>query len=316
MTTLSEEQTALTEHSTQMSTHYDNEDKTAHNVVLTELLHTVPKDKRRKVCKNCHEIGHNIKSKECKINQEKEKKLKYKIKQDILSQDALSETTLEEQLDKLACDLDITQHLCETLYTEIDPVDFLDKPTDVDGYLSRIKKDVMKCHQCNKDIFNIQTNTIRSWKENKLCDICWGSYDKERYILWEQIKEHTSPQCAICNNTRTINSERYHFDHKNMFDKGTSICSMVKEGSDIDDIYKEIDKCQYVCISCHHIITDIERKLPFTRIKRNLTRKLNNDEIDEEEYEQQKQGIGTKYIQTMNPIYEKLRLEFKMRSAF
>jgi hypothetical protein len=45
------------------------------------------------------------------------------------------------------------------------------------------------------------------------------------------------------------------------------------------------------------------------RIKQNLTRKLNNAEISEEEYEQQKQGFQAKYIETMSQIYEKLRLE-------
>ena len=311
MTTLSEERTALTEHSTQTSPHYDNEDKTAHNVVLTELLHTIPKDKHRKVCKSCNELGHNISSKTCKVNREKEQKLKGIIKEAMLSHDVLSESTLEEQLDTLSHELNITQHSCKTLYTEINPVDLLDKPIDIEEYVSRIKNDAIKCHECCKDIFNLQANTIHSWKETKLCDTCWGEEKKarERKILWEHIKQHIPSECAICRNTQTRARERYHFDHINMFDKGATICSMVNEGCNIDDIFKEIDKCQYICISCHHIITDIERKLPFMRIKQNLTRKLNNDEISEEEYEQQKQGFQAKYIETMSQIYEKLRWE-------
>ena len=37
-------------------------------LVLEELKKTIPKDKKRSVCKNCHELGHGIKSINCKIN--------------------------------------------------------------------------------------------------------------------------------------------------------------------------------------------------------------------------------------------------------
>ena len=84
-----------------------------------------------------------------------------------------------------------------------------------------------------------------------------------------------------------------------MFDKGNSICSMVNEGNIIDDIYIELDKCQILCLSCHHIVTDIENNLVFTRIKQNLTRKLNNFEITEEEYNQKKIEIGLIYVNKM-----------------
>lgn len=93
-----------------------------------------------------------------------------------------------------------------------------------------------------------------------------------------------------------------------MFDKGNSICSMVNEGNMIEDIYTEIDKCQILCLSCHHIVTDIENKLGFSRIKQILTRKLNNCEITEEEYTQQKIEIGEIYVKKMYEIYDELKL--------
>lgn len=42
-----------------------------------------------------------------------------------------------------------------------------------------------------------------------------------------------------------------------------------------------------LCLSCHHIVTYIERKLVFTRIKQSMTRVLNLGEINEKEYDEQ-----------------------------
>ena len=57
-----------------------------------------------------------------------------------------------------------------------------------------------------------------------------------------------------------------------MFDKDDSIFKMINDGVDIDTIRTEIDKCQILCLACHHKVTDIERKLGFTRIKQAITR--------------------------------------------
>jgi len=48
--------------------------------------------------------------------------------------------------------------------------------------------------------------------------------------------------------------------------------------------------------------------LVFTRIKQNLTRKLNNFEITEEEYNQKKIEIGLIYVNKMYEIYNQLKL--------
>ena len=54
--------------------------------------------------------------------------------------------------------------------------------------------------------------------------------------------------------------------------------------------------------------TDIENKLGFSRIKQILTRKLNNCEITEEEYTQQKKEIGEIYVKKMYEIYDELKI--------
>ena len=92
-----------------------------------------------------------------------------------------------------------------------------------------------------------------------------------------------------------------------MFDKGDNIYNMVMEGVPLENIYQEIDKCQILCISCHQIITHMERALGFTKQKITLTRKINNNEITPDEYEQQLQKYKTIYDEIMVPIYESIK---------
>ncbi len=82
---------------------------------------------------------------------------------------------------------------------------------------------------------------------------------------------------------------------------------MVDEGFRIQEIYNEIDKCHILCLSCHHIITDIERKLGFIRIKQTLTYKLNQLEITEEDYNKQTLHYQNIYEKKMITIYDNLK---------
>ena len=66
-----------------------------------------------------------------------------------------------------------------------------------------------------------------------------------------------------------------------------------------------------MCLSCHHIVTDIEHKLGFTRIKQTLTRKLNQSEMTEEEYNKQTQYYQNIYEEKMNFIYKELKYRYE-----
>ena len=277
------------------------------NSVINELRQH-PKNKHRKVCKGCHNIGHDKTSSTCKLNIDKNNLLKRKIKEYMLSQDCLSGKTNDEHFAELSKKLEISLNNCKTLYEEIPPIEWLNRENNIKLYVECLHASSLNCHDCNKLINNIKTHTQRKWKGNTICDSCWSEYTEERDLLWKKIRENKNQQCNICSNTRMKEGERYHYDHINMFDKGNSLCSMVNEGNTIDEINIEIDKCQILCLSCHHKICDIESKLCFTRIKQILTRKLNNYEITEEEYTQQKIEIGEKYVKKMFEIYDELKL--------
>jgi|AntAceMinimDraft_13_1070369.scaffolds.fasta_scaffold30521_1 hypothetical protein len=277
------------------------------NSVIKQMIQEISKDSHRKVCKGCHEIGHHRSDVNCKLKIEQKNRLKHKIKKYMLSQDCLSGKTTDEHFVELSMMYEISIHMCKTLYEEIPPIELVDRRSDINVHVQEMKKDQSICHPCNKIMYTIHINTHRIWKGNSICDSCWSEHEEERDILWKKISGYKKLQCKICCTTKMKQGERYHYDHINMFDKENSICSMVNEGNTIEDIYLELDKCQVLCLSCHHIVTNIESKFGFTRIKQILTRKLNHCEITEEEYTQQKKEIGEIYVKKMYEIYDELK---------
>ena len=95
-----------------------------------------------------------------------------------------------------------------------------------------------------------------------------------------------------------------------MFDKTDSVCCMINNGTEIENIKSEVDKCEVVCKPCHDLITKLEGKYPFKRVKSNLTRKFNLKEISGNEYETQKNKWDIIYRATMSEIYNKLAVEY------
>ena len=91
--------------------------------------------------------------------------------------------------------------------------------------------------------------------------------------------EYKPHNCVICSKIQKKGCDSFHYDHLNMFDKHKSVCDMVAQGENIGEIYKELDKCQSMCVQCHHIVTNIERELEFTTVKSNLTRRLTKNRI-------------------------------------
>lgn len=280
------------------------------NPVFKELISKTSKDKLRKVCKNCHELGHGITSTVCKINIEKHTKLKEKIKSYILSKNCLTNKTIDDYCNELSIILNITPNLCKSLYNEIPFIELLKRESNIADYMEHIKTLTFTCHDCNKPLICLHEHTNRRWRDKDICDTCWFKYTEERNTSWERIKLYKPVRCVICNTHQTNICERFHYDHLNMFDKKDSICSMVNEGFCIEEIYAEIDKCQILCLTCHHTVTDIENKLGFTRIKQHLTRSVNHGDITEREYAEQTNQYQTLYEFKMKDIYEEIRKHY------
>ena len=87
-----------------------------------------------------------------------------------------------------------------------------------------------------------------------------------------------------------------------MFDKGDSVCNIVENGKPLTEAFTEIDKCQLLCISCHHVVTKIENSIGFTRFKKQMTM-----ETDEDKRTALREDISPVYAETMRRVYEYLR---------
>ncbi len=266
---------------------------------LQQLLQTIPIDMKRKVCRQCNEIGHTSTSIECIMNAEQNKRNIEIIKNYFLLQEL--DTDNRVHFDVLSKQLKTTMDQCKLLYREIPRIEWTKRPFDLRKHMESFP--VTSCQECEKQVCMVQWNTIHTWKEKKICDTCYSHHAAEREQMWKQIDQYRKIECAFCLTIKKYKDERYHFDHINMFDKEIGIYSMVTDGMNMEDIHKEIDKCQVLCISCHHMVTSIERKTGFMDLKRDYTAAY----LKQPENEELNRLLKENYHKVMTPIYVEMR---------
>jgi hypothetical protein len=139
------------------------------------------------------------------------------------------------------------------------------------------------------------------WQNNTYCESCYlQEYKTIVEERWRQTQEyaiHTKKTgCNLCGKAAPFDSSmpiRFHYDHLDMFNKSESVCEMVRTGGQMDDIYREMDKCQLLCISCHRVVTKMEHLCGFVRLKKQM-----------EDTEEKRQEYSELYRRLMAPIYE------------
>jgi hypothetical protein len=178
--------------------------------------------------------------------------------------------------------------------------------------------DIQKLIKSNKHVCSVCKINMYSnpciWQGLEYCDECYYNQHTEKVgQLWEQVREYSvqtnKNYCNLCRKKATFDNtlaNRFHYDHINMFDKSDSICKLVREGVNIDDIYKEIDKCQLLCVSCHSVVTKVELMCGFTRIKRQMTKEFNETE-DEEKRNKLISEYSELYNKFMSEVYIYIR---------
>jgi hypothetical protein len=177
----------------------------------------------------------------------------------------------------------------------------LNKMDEIKKYFTEIPK--VKCFDCQQEFREVCINTLKTWKGNKVCDHCYSTHNYEINKVWELVKQYKPHKCIFCGLTQNNIDDRFHYDHLNMFDKSNSVCDMIKNGEDIKLIYAELDKCQSVCINCHHKITFIEQKLGFTKAKRALTKAIKENG---KEYRLERKKLHNRYEKEMKVVYDNL----------
>ena len=120
--------------------------KTIFNAVMRELLQQ--KRAKPKVCKDCHALGHNNKtSTVCEIYIKMNENIKEKIKKYMLTKDCLTGKTNDDHFAELSTMLGISLNRCKTLYDDISPIEFCDRPMDIGFYLQCQTETATTCHQ-------------------------------------------------------------------------------------------------------------------------------------------------------------------------
>ena len=265
---------------------------------LQELSREIPVDVKRRLCKACHAVGHTPYSKICIVHGKQNSEWIEYIKDYLLKKDKEDD---ENNLVILSEQLKITLDHCTSLYSQIPKEVLKHRKINVRKRLQLNSS--IYCHDCKHLITMSQKNSAKTWKGNQICHTCFSRTTKERGHTWELIKAYTTNYCAICLKQKENKDDCFHFDHLNMFNKGDTIYNMVTSGVPIETIYKEIDKCQHICIECHNNITDLERATGVMKTKTNYTEEF----INRPENEVLKVSLQKKYEEIMFPLYEELK---------
>jgi hypothetical protein len=165
-------------------------------------------------------------------------------------------------------------------------------------------------HECD-NCSNIFFSSPFVWNDMEYCEACYIKlYEEIIKERWDNVYKYSinsnKNKCNICKIEATFDNKlghRFHYDHINMFNKDNSVCNMVKTGINIEDIYKEIDKCQLLCVSCHTAVTKIEHVCGFIRLKQSMTREYNNTN-DIEKRNELINKYSTIYTNFIDKIYK------------
>jgi hypothetical protein len=267
-------------------------------IVLNELKSNLKTDKN--YCIYCNERGHAL-NKCNNLSHIKGVMVEYFLDKDV------SDDDMAIHFENISKETDVPVNVIEELYTLLLCIKHSQKDFDVANYFENIYQHIQECYECSDKIYDIGRTTTYTWKGHVTCVRCWSKYKDEIQETWIKIKKYSPQCCVICLKNNDMGLDRYHYDHKNMFEKSNNIFSMINEGRDINEIYEELDKCQSMCIQCHHIVTDIENKFGFTLVKINLSRKLTAETISIEDYNAEVELYKKIYSKKMNPIYKQLR---------
>ena len=219
----------------------------------------------------------------------------------------------QELIQQVSSTFDISENKCRELYNEIPIEVWINIALDYRALV--VPEQQIFCHECGHMLPKMKEGKIHVWKQHHVCDSCWCDHQDERDTLWSQVREiwGDNRACHICKKIKGKQGVRFQFDHLNMFNKQESVSTMILQGYKLEDILHEIDKCQFVCLSCHDMITEAENKLPFSQVKKNLTRGLNDGSLDEETYEKEVQKWKQLYACKMKEVYLYLQREIEIQ---
>ena len=173
--------------------------------------------------------------------------------------------------------------------------------TNCAGIVSTIKAMASTCSTCEQVVYY----SLKVWRGKKVCIECW-KHEKEvvSVELHSFLAEQYAKGCEFCGRKK-IKNERFHFDHKNMFEKNYNVGCMIEHGCSKEELIAEIDKCQLLCISCHSIVTKFEFRYGFIHKKRKFNIFLKKK--TEAEVAEYRQRLAEEYNAVIVPLYATIR---------
>ena len=257
---------------------------------------------KRMVCSNCKQSGHNVRK--CKMGRvsavesvDVEVEFVAESVEPVVLVDSIAESppssVLKDELVKVVQEhplttdwsalsrrFDRTEIYLRNLYNKIVPAAdhmrlSLESLSD-ELMMELMEKEGHDCIKCGSRMYC----PPKKWDGAEYCGVCHSRcFSDEITSRWRLVNEYarstSKDKCNICYAYATYNKEigdRFHFDHVNMFEKSESICTMVMTGVPLSRIYMELDVCQLLCVSCHGLVTTLERRCGFMRMKNNMTR--------------------------------------------
>jgi hypothetical protein len=268
--------------------------------------------RKKTTCSHCLEEGHSKAAPTCPLKgqeaaprpEKKEPSTQWNEKTENQLKMLVNACPLNIPWDIISKHMGHTPAACEKRYNDIVPLE-----DQIRRNISKIDKkaihDAMAekrwtCADCHKPFYN----AAKEWRGASNCDSCYKAHEPEIAELWGRINVDFTDKkkCLFCERDKSVIA--FNFDHINMFDKGDSICAMVRRGDAYDAISKEIIKCQIICCSCHAIVTKVEHLVGFTRVKNRTTRAMNSAEgMTPEKVEEIRNEAFILYKDTIEPIY-------------
>lgn len=161
-----------------------------------------------------------------------------------------------------------------------------------------IKSLASSCPACNRTVYY-------SIERHNMCSECWKAANDAKFAeLRAFLNEQYKKSCEFCGRKK-IGDERFHFDHKNMFEKNNTVGYMIERGCSKEELLAEIDKCQLLCYSCHSIVTKMEWLHGFMQKKRACT--MYNRGGSSPETEAKRKSLAEEYDSVMIPLYDTIR---------
>jgi len=161
-----------------------------------------------------------------------------------------------------------------------------------------IKSLASKCPKCDLTVYY-------SIERHNMCTDCWKA-EKQGNVseLHEFLNEQYKKSCEFCGKKK-VGDDRFHFDHKNMFEKKNTVGFMIERGCSKEELVAEIEKCQLLCYSCHSIVTKMEWMHGFMQKKRKCT--MYNRGGSSPETEAIRKSLVEEYDSVMIPVYGLIR---------